>query len=74
MGKQRCYSRRMILDFFTIQQFHFFNENQSKIIKQAKLTYSPCRKAFEKQTKSIRELEEKQIDVIKDQGKNKLNL
>lgn len=52
----------------------FFNENQSKVIKQAKLTYSPGRKTFEKQTKSIKEFEEKQIQVIKDQGKNKSNL
>ena len=34
--------------------------NQQQIIEQAKLTYSPLRKAFEKQTKTI-----------KDQGENK---
>ena len=37
--------------------------NQQQIIQQAKLTYSPLGKAFEKQTKTI-----------EDQGKNKLSL
>ena len=37
--------------------------NWQQIIEQAKFTYSPLRKAFEKQTKTI-----------EDQGKNKLKL
>ena len=37
--------------------------NQKQIIKQAKFTYSPLGKAFEKQ-----------IETIEDQGKNKLML
>ena len=37
--------------------------NQQQIIEQAKLTYSPLGKAFEKQTKTI-----------EDQSKNKLTL
>ena len=37
--------------------------NQHQIIEQAKFTYSPLRKAFEKQ-----------IKTIADQGKNKLRL
>ena len=37
--------------------------NQQQIIEQTKFTYSPLRKAFEKQTKTI-----------EDQGKNKLML
>ena len=37
--------------------------NQQQIIEQAKFTYSPLGKAFEKQTKTI-----------EDQGKNKLML
>ena len=37
--------------------------NQQQIIEQAKFTYSPLRKAFEKQ-----------IKTIADQGKNKLRL
>ena len=39
---------------------------QQQIIKQAKLTYSPLVKAFEKQTKAIKEQEEKQIKAIQD--------
>ena len=38
--------------------------NQGKIIEQAKFTYSPLRKAFEKQTKTIEEQGRKQIDAI----------
>ena len=37
--------------------------NQQQIIEQARFTYSPLRKAFEKQ-----------IKTVKDQGKNKLML
>ena len=40
-----------------------FPSNQQQIIAQAKFTYSPLGKAFEKQTKTI-----------EDQGKNKLML
>ena len=42
---------------------------QQQIIKQAKLTYSPLGKAFEKQTKTIEEQGEKQIKAI--QGNKK---
>ena len=40
--------------------------NQQQIIEQAKFTYSPLRKAFEKQIKTIEGQGEKQIDVLKD--------
>ena len=39
---------------------------QQQIIKQAKLTYAPLVKAFEKQTKTIKEQGEKQIKAIQD--------
>ena len=39
---------------------------QQQIIKQAKLTYSPWVKAFEKQTKTFKEQGEKQIKAIQD--------
>ena len=42
--------------------------NQQQIIEQAKFTYSPLGKAFEKQTKTIEDLGEKQIKTIEDQG------
>ena len=42
--------------------------NQRQIIEQAKFTYSPLGKAFEKQTKTIKDQGEKQIKSI--QGKS----
>ena len=39
--------------------------NQQQIIEQAKFTYSPLRKAFEKQTKTIEDQGKKQVDVLK---------
>ena len=40
--------------------------NQQKIIEQAKFTYSPLRKAFEKQIKTIEDQGQKQVDALKD--------
>ena len=40
--------------------------NQQQIIEQAKSTYSPLGKAFEKQTKTIEVKGEKQIKAIQD--------
>ena len=45
--------------------------NQLQIIEQAKFTYSPLGKAFEKQIKTIEDQGEKQIKEIQDQGKIK---
>ena len=39
--------------------------NQSQIKQQAKFTYSALGKAFEKQTKTIKDQRDKQIDTIK---------
>ena len=39
--------------------------NQQQIIEQAKFTYTPLGKAFEKQTKTIKDQGEKQIEAIK---------
>ena len=41
--------------------------DQQQIIEQAKFTYSPLVKAFEKQIKTIEDQGEKQIKAIKDQ-------
>ena len=43
--------------------------NQQQIIEQAKFTYSPLGKAFEKQTKTIEDKGEKQIKAIQDNRK-----
>ena len=40
--------------------------NQQQIIEQAKFTYSPLGKAFEKQTKTIEDQGKKQIDALVD--------
>ena len=41
--------------------------NQQQIIEQAKFTYSPLGKAFEKQIKTIEDQGEKQVKAIQDQ-------
>ena len=46
--------------------------NQRKIIEQAKFTYSPLEKAFEKQTKTIEDQGEKQIKAIQDKSIEKI--
>ena len=43
---------------------HLSPSNQQQIIEQAKLTYSPLRKAFEKQIKTIEDQGEKQKKLI----------
>ena len=43
--------------------------NQQQIIEQAKFTYSPLGKAFEKQTKTIEDQGQKQIKAIQDNKK-----
>ena len=45
--------------------------NQQQIIEQAKFTYSPLGKAFEKQIKTIEDQGEKQIKAIQNQGQVK---
>ena len=45
--------------------------NQQQIIEQARFTYSPLGKAFEKQIKTIEDQGEKQIKPIQDQGQVK---
>ena len=41
-----------------------FPSNQQEIIGQAKFNYSPLRKAFEKQTKTIEDQGKKQVDAL----------
>ena len=43
--------------------------NRQQIIEQAKFTYSPLGKAFEKQTKTIKNQREKQVNAIQDNNK-----
>ena len=48
--------------------------NQQQIIEQAKFSYSPLGKAFEKQTKTIEDKGEKQIKAIQDNTKQLANI
>ena len=45
--------------------------NQKQIIEQARFTYSPLGKAFEKKIKTIEDQREKQIKAIQNQGQVK---
>ena len=47
---------------------------QQQIIEQAKFTYSPLRKSFEKQTKTIKDQGKKQIKAIQDNNKQLVNI
>ena len=47
---------------------------QQQVIEQAKFTYSPLGKAFEKQTKTIEDQGEKQIKAIQDNKEQQVNI
>ena len=51
-------------EYFTGEEI--LPSNQQQIIEQAKFTYSPLGKAFEKETKTIKDQGEKQIKAIQD--------
>ena len=55
IGKYECLTGEEILP-----------SNQKQIIEQAKFTYSPLGKAFEKQIKVIEDQGKKQVDALKD--------
>ena len=48
--------------------------NQQQITEQAKFTYSPLGKAFDKQTKTIKDQVEKQIKAIQDNKEQLVNI
>ena len=50
---------------------HILPSNQQQMIEQARFTYSPLGKAFEKQVKTIEDQGQKQIKAIQDQGQVK---
>ena len=65
------------LKYKNFQQYEYLTgedilpSNQQQTIEQAKFTYSPLGKAFEKQIKTIEDQGEKQIKAIQDQGQVK---
>ena len=56
-------------EYFTGEEI--LPSNQKQMIEQAKFTYSPLGKAFEKQIKAIEDQGEKQIKAIQNQGQVK---
>ena len=50
-------------EYFTGEEI--LPSNQQQIIEQAKFTYSPLGKAFEKQIKTIEDQGEKQVEALK---------
>ena len=48
------------------------SSNQQQVIEQAKCTYSPLGKAFEKQIKTIEDQGEKRIKSIENQGEKQI--
>ena len=48
-----------------LQVKKYYPSDQSRIIEQAKFTYSPLGKAFEKQIKTIEEKGKKQVEALK---------
>ena len=54
-------------EYFTGEEI--LPSDQSRIIEQARFTYSPLGKAFEKQIKTIEDQGEKQIKALEEHGK-----
>ena len=48
--------------------------NQQQIFEQAKFTHSPLGKAFEKQTKTIKDQGQKQIETVQDNKEQLVNI
>ena len=69
-----------VLSSGTIDKYEYLTgegilpSNQQKIIEQAKFTYSPLGKAFEKQTKTIEDEGEKTIKAIQDNKEQSVNI
>ena len=66
---QLYHQTKLINIYLTGEEILLFNKQ--KIIEQAKFTYSPLGKAFEKQIKTVEDQGEKQIKAIQDQGQVK---
>ena len=69
---QLYHQARLISMYLTGEEI--LPSNQQQIIEQAKFTYSPLKKAFEKQTKTIKDQEEKQIEAIQGNKKQLANI
>ena len=67
-GKISALSSGKIGNYEYLTSEEILPSNQQQIIEQAKFSYSPLGKAFEKQIKMIEDQEEKQIKAIQNQG------
>lgn len=75
-GKQQKYHHYhygKLINMNMLQVKKIWPPDQSKIIQQAKFTYSPLRKTLEKQTKAIENQEEKQLKATGEDGKQVVN-
>ena len=75
-GKQQkyhYYHYGKLINMNMLQVKKIWPPDQSKIIQQAKFTYSPLRKTLEKQTKAIENQEEKQLKATGEDGKQVVN-
>ena len=66
VAKISALSSGKIYKFEYLTGEEIFSSTQQQTIEQAKFTYSPLGKAFEKQTKTIKDQGEKQIKAIQD--------
>ena len=66
-----AWSSRKIDKYYYLTGEKILPSNQKQIIEQAKFTYCPFDKAFEKQIKPIEEQGERQIKAIQNQGEIK---
>ena len=63
-AKMSALSSGKINKYESLTGKEILSSNQKEIIKQTKFTYSSLGKAFEKQTKTIRDQRKKQIDAL----------
>ena len=64
-AKKSAFSSGKISKYEHLTGEDILPSNQQQIIEEAKFTYSPLGKAFEKQTKTIEDQGQKQVDALK---------
>ena len=71
LQKYRLYRQAKIDKYEYLTGEEILPSNKQQIIEQAKFTYFPLRKAFQKPTKTIEDQGEKQIKAIQDKDFSK---
>ena len=72
-AKISALSSRKIRKYEYLTREDILSSNQQQIIEQARFTYSPLEKAFEKQIKTIEDQRQKQADALKNLKTKKAN-